>query len=308
MINFLSLEDLSADNINNIIDMATILKKEHKASITRATLKNKSLALVFEKPSTRTYVSFQVAINQLQGNPITVHPSSLGSRESIHDVTKTLARYVDAIIVRTYSHDTLIEMAEHSSVPIINALTDKFHPCQALADYLTIIENFGSQKVKIAYIGDGFNVANTLLLLSSKVAYDISIASPKGFEPDQDAITSSLNNALQSNSKIVITNDPKEAIENADVVYTDTWTSMGLEKEENKRIKLFSDYQVNKELVSLAKENAIIMHCLPAHRGQEITDEVIDSNKSVIFDQAENRLWTQKAILELIFSKGDFNV
>jgi ornithine carbamoyltransferase len=299
--NFINIADLSKEDIDKIIDMATTLKEEHKKGITRDTLKGKSFALIFAKPSTRTFVSFHVAITQLGGHPISIHQSSMGGRESLHDVAKTLSRYVDGIIIRTFAHDDVVELAKHSSVPIINALTDKYHPCQVMADYMTMKEKIKKDKIKIAYLGDGFNIANSLLLISAKTGMDITIASPKGFEPDNDVVKAAKHDAIKSTCKITITNDPNKAVAGADVVYTDTWTSMGMEEEAKKRIKIFANFQVNGKLFALADKDAIFMHCLPAHRGQEITDEVIDCDRSVVFDEAENRLWTQKAILELMY-------
>ncbi len=296
--NFLSLTDLSSNDIETITNTAIELKAEHKAGIKRNTLDNKSFAMIFEKPSTRTFVSFSVAITQLGGQPVNINQSSLGGRETLHDVAKTLSRYVDGIIIRTFAHETVTELSEHASVPIINALTDKYHPCQAMADYLTIKEHIKKDKIKVTYLGDGFNVANSLLLLAAKTDMEIAIACPKGFEPDADVIASAQEVAT---SKITITNDPIEAAKNADVLYTDTWTSMGMEKEAEERIKIFSDFQVNSTLMANANSDAIVMHCLPAHRGQEITNDVIDSKQSVVFDQAENRLWAQKAVLELMY-------
>ncbi len=298
---FINIDDLSKEQIETVIEMALLLKEEANKGITRETLKGKSFALLFAKPSTRTFVSFHVAITQLGGNPISIHQSSMGGRESLHDVAKTLSRYVDGIIIRTFAHDDVVELAKHSSIPVINALTDKFHPCQVMADYMTIKEKIKKDKVKITYLGDGFNIANSLLLISAKTGMDITIASPKGFEPDADIVKTAKHEALKSNSKITITNDPHKAVIGADVVYTDTWTSMGMEEEAKKRIKIFANYQVNDKLFALANSDAIFMHCLPAHRGQEITDEVIDCDRSVVFDEAENRLWTQKAILQLMY-------
>ncbi len=298
---FINISDLSKEEIEEIINMAMLLKKEAKEGVVRNTLKGKSFALIFVKPSTRTFVSFHVAITQLGGHPISIHQSSMGGRESLHDVAKTLSRYVDGIIIRTFAHEEVEQLSKYADIPVINALTDKYHPCQIIADYMTIKENFNKEKIKIAYLGDGFNIANSLLQLSAITGMDITVASPKGFEPENDMIKEAKHLALKTNSKISITNDPNKAVLGADVVYTDTWTSMGMEEEAKQRIKVFASYQVNQRLFSLANKDAIFMHCLPAHRGQEITDEVIDSSRSVVFDQAENRLWTQKAILQLMY-------
>lgn len=299
--NFINIADLSSEEIETIADMTLTLKKENSKGIQRNTLQGKSFALLFAKPSTRTFVSFHVAITQLGGHPISIHQSSMGGRESLHDVAKTLSRYVDGIIIRTFAHEEVEELAKHSSVPVINALTDKYHPCQIMSDYVTIKEKIKKDKIKIAYIGDGFNIANSLLFLAAKTGLEITIASPKGFEPDSDIVKIARHFALKTTCKISITNDTQKAVTGADIIYTDTWTSMGMEEEAKKRAKIFTNFQVNSSLLSLADSNAIVMHCLPAHRDQEITDDVIDGPQSVVFDQAENRLWTQKAILELMY-------
>ncbi len=296
---FLSIKNLSKQNIEYILELSIKLKKESKEGIYYKPLEGKSFALAFEKPSTRTYVSFVVAIQQLGGNVVTLPQSSLGNRESLHDISQTLSRYVDGIIIRTFAQSTLESIAEHAAVPVINALSDKYHPCQIMADYQTIVEHKGIGKKKIAYLGDGFNISHTLLEFCAKVGYDLSVATPKGYEPDAGIVAGALQEA--KDSKLEITNSPEQALIKADIIYTDTWTSMGKENESAKRMPLFLPFQVNSNLLKLAKSDALVMHCLPAHRGQEITDEVIDGPQSIVFDQAENRLHIQKAILCYLF-------
>jgi len=299
---FLSILDLSTSEIKQILELAIKLKHERKNGFNRALLNGKSFAMIFEKPSTRTYISFDVAVHQLGGHIVTLGQSSLSGREKLSDVANCLTRYVDGLIIRTFKQDKLEIFAKNTDVPVINALTDKYHPCQALADYLTMTEHKGDKKLKITYLGDGYNVANSLLLVATKVGHDISFGTPNGFEPDKELLNTAAKFAEKSGSNVLVTNDPKEAITGADIVYTDTWTSMGLEEETEKRIEIFSDFQVNSKLMTYANKEASVMHCLPAHRGQEITDEVIDSKQSIVFDQAENRLHIQKAILAFLYS------
>ncbi len=299
---FLSILDLSRQDLSDLLELSIQLKKEHKAHLRRTPLEGKTLALLFEKPSTRTLVSFDVAIYQLGGHSVDLPKSSLGGRESMADIARTLSRYVEGLIVRTYKQSTLEEIARYAEVPVINALSDRYHPCQILADYQTMVEHKGMRKIKIAYLGDGFNVANSLLGLASLVGYDISIATPKGYEPTQEDVDRAHELAQKSKSVISVSHNPYEAIQDADIIYTDTWTSMGLEEEIAIRIPLFSHFQINKELLKQAKPDTLVMHCLPAHRGQEITDEVMDGPQSIIFNQTENRLHMQKALLCKLFS------
>lgn len=246
--------------------------------------------MIFEKPSLRTRISFEVAMLQLGGHALYISPAEigLGTRESVADIARVLSRYVDGIMARTFSHDHIVELAKYATVPVVNGLSDYNHPCQGLADLLTIHEKKGKlQGLKLAYVGDGNNVARTLLIGASKMGIQIAIASPSGYSLSKEGQT----------SEVEFTDDPAAAVQGADIIYTDTWASMGQEDEAEERKKIFMPYQVNSELVARAKSDAIIMHCLPAHRGQEITDEVMDSTQSVVFDQAENRLHAQKAIL-----------
>lgn len=283
MKDLLTIKDLNYKSIQKIFELSKKFKKHPFSKI----LERKTVALVFEKPSTRTRVSFETGIYQLGGNAIVLANESiqLGKRESIADFSRTLSRYVDAIIARTFAHQSLIELAQYSSIPVINALSDYCHPCQALSDIFTIMEKKGSLKnLKIVFVGDGNNVARSLNELCKILKIDFVLSCPKGYELED--------------CKIV--HNPIEAVKDADIIYTDVWASMGQEKEAEKRKKDFVSYQVNSNLLSKNQKNALIMHCLPAHRGEEITDEVIDSKQSIVFDQAENRLHVQKAIMAIL--------
>jgi len=299
----ISIHDLNPSEIKDIFDLATKLKKMQKDNEKHEYLWAKSLAMIFEKPSTRTRVSFEIGMWQLGGLAINLDQESigLGIRESIGDVAKTLSRFADAILVRTFEHSKAIELAKNSTVPVINGLSDLLHPCQALADLFTIQENKGKLKgLKLAYIGDGNNVCHSLMLAAAKTGLNMAVACPKGYEPNEEIAKLAFADAKQAGVEIDILNDPVVAVKDADVVYTDVWASMGQEKQKAKRAKIFQKYQVNKELMKLAKPDAIVMHCLPAHRGEEITNDVVDGKQSVVFDQAENRLHVQKAILTLL--------
>lgn len=296
MKDLISIKDLSVKEINDIFKLTDELKK-NRAKFNKA-LTGKTLALIFEKPSNRTRVSFEVGMFQLGGYCVYLRPDeiNLGVRESIHDVAKTLSRYVEGIVMRTFSHQSVVDFARHSDKPVINGLSDFSHPCQALADLYTIKEKLRKLKgLTLTYIGDGNNVCNSLLYACSKTGMRLFIATPLGFEPDKSVVNQAKEGA-QSDS-IRLFHDPKEAVKEADVIYTDVWTSMGQEKEKEERKRLFKDFQINAGLTGLAKKDVFIMHCLPAHRGEEITDQVIDSPNSVVFDQAENRMHVQKAIL-----------
>lgn len=302
---FISIKDLSPEEIEGIFELTGKLKKE-RAKFSNV-LSGKTLALIFQKPSNRTRVSFEVGMYQLGGNSLYLAPDeiNLGVRESIGDVAKTLSRYIDAIVLRTFEHKNILEMAKSAAVPVINGLSDFSHPCQALADIYTIKEKFANLKNKIlAYVGDGNNVCNSLLYASSKVGMSMHVAAPKGFEPDKGVVEEARYIAKSQKSAINLFHNPFEAVKDADVIYTDVWTSMGQEKEAKARKKIFKEFQVNKKLVQLAKKGVLVMHCLPAHRGEEITDEVIESRNSVVFDQAENRMHVQKAILIKLLRDG----
>ncbi|MGB9613031.1 MAG: ornithine carbamoyltransferase [Candidatus Margulisiibacteriota bacterium] len=302
MKDFISLHDLSSAEIEEILRLAADLKDKQKRAEKHEYLWGKSLAMIFEKPSTRTRVSFEIGMWQLGGLAINLDQEAigLGTRESVGDVAKTLSRYADAILIRTFAHEKVIELAKHATVPVINGLSDLLHPCQALSDIFTIMEKKGREGVKgikMAYIGDGNNVCHSLMFAAAKVGMNLTIATPKGYEPNERIVELALEDGKKGGVEIDILNDPVIAAKDADVIYTDVWTSMGQEKERVKRVKMFKSYQINHELVKLAKPDYIFMHCLPAHRGEEVTDEVIDGPNSVVFDQAENRLHVQKAIL-----------
>lgn len=292
----LSVADLSRDDIRMLISTAVDMKVEGWTSL----LSGKMLALLFEKPSLRTRVSFEVAMRQLGGQVIYLSPAEvgLGKRESVPDVARVLGRYVDAIVARTFSHQTLESLAEYAGVPVINALSDLEHPCQAMADLLTIYEKKGElEGLTLAYVGDGFNVAQSLLLAAALTGINFRIASPKGHEVKEEILNLAKDYAVESGTELLFTAEPRLAVSGADIVYTDTWVNMGQEAEAEARRRAFAGYQVNKELLSLAKEDAIVMHCLPAHRGEEVAEGILDGSQSVVFDQAENRMHIQKAIL-----------
>ncbi|MFH1702791.1 MAG: ornithine carbamoyltransferase [Nitrospirota bacterium] len=297
---FLRLRDFSSEEIDHLLKRALELKSGKDAN--KCPLIGRNIGLIFEKASTRTRVSFEVGIYQLGANSIYMNPREiqLGRGETIHDTAKTLSRYLDAIVIRTFSHNTLIDFASSSSIPVINGLSDLLHPCQALGDMMTVIEKKGKLKgINLSYIGDGNNVANSLIEASSMMGINLKIACPKGFEPDTEVLK---EQKASAKSEIRIVRNPKDAAMGADVLYTDAWVSMGQEKEEKQKKKNFKAYQLNSKILSYAKKDAIVLHCLPAHRGEEITDDVIDSPQSAVFDQAENRLHTQKALLEFLLS------
>lgn len=288
--------DLTPETVKTLLSDALALKNGRGHGIPRG----KILALLFEKPSLRTRVSFEVAMMRLGGKAIYLSPPEvgLGKREPVADVARVLERYVDIIAARVFSHNSLVELAETGSVPVINALSDREHPCQALADMLTIMEHKGGVKgVKIAYIGDGNNVANSLMLISAMLGADFFIASPNGYEIQPDTAEKAFAFSIQSGSNIECLRDPVEAVSEADVIYTDTWTSMGQEAEAKKRLADFSCYQVNSDLLCHAPEQVMVMHCLPAHRGEEITGDILDGPHSVVFDQAENRVHVAGAVI-----------
>jgi ornithine carbamoyltransferase len=299
----LSVADLSAAEIEKVMAQALKMKR----GTTPQLLSGKILALVFEKPSLRTRVSFEVAAHQLGGYCLYLSPDEvgLGKREPVSDVAQVLSRYVNGIIARTFSHETLQALAKYSTVPVINALSDLEHPCQALADILTINEKKGKLKgLNLAYVGDGNNVAHSLLLAASLTGINFCIASPSGYAVNDKILQAAKGFAANSSSRIVLTEKPEQAVKDADVVYTDVWTSMGQESEAEKRRKAFAGYQVDARLLSLAKKDVIFMHPLPAHHGEEVAAGLLDSPCSVVFDQAENRLHLQKALLAEMFGKA----
>lgn len=297
---FIALADYTKEELQYLIDLAIELKRKQKAGEVYQPLKGKTLGMIFEKSSTRTRVSFEVGMYQLGGQALFLSKNDLqiGRGEPIWDTAQVLSRYVDGIMIRTFAHRTVIDLARGATIPVINGLTDMNHPCQVLADFQTVYEKKGTlQGLKLAYIGDGNNMANSLLMGASKLGMHVAVASPEGYMPDEGIVKQSLEQAQQSGSQVLITSDPKEAIANADVVYTDVWASMGFEVEQLKREQAFRNFQVNEELARYAKPDYIFLHCLPAHRGEEVSEGVIDGGHSVIFDQAENRLHAQKAIM-----------
>lgn len=292
------MRDLSSEEIAGLLRRAVDLKMRNSSGGT--SLAGKSIGLLFEKPSTRTRVSFEVGICQMGGHAISLNPSELqlGRGETMSDTAKTLSRYLDGIVIRTFAHSTLKEFAAHASIPVINGLSDLHHPCQILADLMTMIEKKGSLKgLKVAFIGDGNNVCNSLVEAASLMEFNLTVACPEGFEPDSEILENARSSAK---SEIVVLNDPREAAGMADVVYTDVWVSMGQEEHSDDKKKRLRDYQINSRLLSCARKDVTVLHCLPAHRGEEITDEVMDGPHSAIFDQAENRLHAQKGLLELL--------
>lgn len=298
----ITIKDLSISDIEEIFALAAKLKGEGRISKDEP-LNGKTLGLIFQKPSLRTKVSFAAAMAQLGGTAIYLAPEEvkLGEREEIKDVARTLSRYLDGIVARTFKHDDVMELAKYSTIPVINGLSDFSHPCQALSDLFTVKEKKGRLKgVKIAFVGDGNNVCNSLLMTSARLGTDIAVAVPKGYEPDKEVVKISLDFAAVTGAKVTICADPDKAASGADVIYTDVWTSMGQENEKSRRLKAFKGFQINEKLCSKANKDYIIMHCLPAHRGEEITDECMEGAHSVVFDQAENRLHVEKAVLLLL--------
>jgi len=294
---FLAITDLSPKEVHEVFRLALDLKQKTKKGRKHPLLKGQTLAMVFQKPSARTRVSFEVGMFQLGGHALYLTPADigLGKRESVADVARVLSRYNDGIMARVFGHDIIEELARFASVPVINGLSDLVHPCQIMGDMLTILEHRGNfNELKISYIGDGNNVANSWINMASRIPMQLDLAVPKGYDPDQSILAKAGETGI---SAIRILRDPKEAVKDADVIYTDVWASMGQEKEAAKRKKVFKSYQVNEALVANAKPNVKVMHCLPAHRGDEITDGVMDGPHSIVFDEAENRLHIQKAIL-----------
>jgi ornithine carbamoyltransferase len=303
---FLQLSDYTSEEILYLLDVAQELKAMQKQGQPHPYLAGKVLGMIFEKSSTRTRVSFEVGMLQLGGHAIFLSSKDiqLGRGESISDTAKVLSRYVDGIMIRTFGHDSVEELAEHATVPVINGLTDLQHPTQVLADLLTILEHKGKLSgLKLAYVGDGNNnMPHSLLEGAVKVGMDVSVASPPGYLPNGAVVEHAIRVGKQTGSTVMITNNPIEAVKGADVVVTDVWTSMGQEAETEKRLKAFQGFQVNEELCTHAKDDFIFLHCLPAHRGEEVSAEIIDGPHSVVFDEAENRLHAQKAILKLLLA------
>jgi ornithine carbamoyltransferase len=303
MKHLLSIADLSADEVWQVLNLAEALKEEWQKGGNKPILKGKTLGMIFQKPSLRTRVSFEMGMIHLGGQALYLSPDEikLGVRESVPDVARVLSRYVDGIMARVFAHSHIQELAAYSRVPVINGLSDYSHPCQALSDFFTIWEKQGRlQGLKLAYVGDGNNVATSLLFAATRVGMDVALASPEGYELSNDVVKLGQEFAAQSGSKVELVRDPATAVREADVIYTDVWVSMGQEEETKRRLKDLRPYQVNTALVGQARPDVMVMHCLPAHRGQEITDDVADGPNSVLFDQAENRMHAQKAILALL--------
>ncbi|MEC0310720.1 ornithine carbamoyltransferase [Paenibacillus lautus] len=296
----IELDEYSTEEIQFLLDSAIEIKRKQKNGEVYQPLKGKTIGLIFEKSSTRTRVSFEAGMFQLGGHALFLSKNDiqLGRGEPISDTAQVMSRYLDGLMIRTFGHDNVINLAKYASIPVINGLSDMAHPCQVLADLQTVLEHKGKLKgLKMAFIGDGNNMAHSLLIGGAKMGMHVAVASPKGYEADASIVKLSEEIAAQTGGKITITQDPLEAAKDADVIYTDVWASMGFEEEQAQREAAFADYQVNEELVKVAKPDYLFLHCLPAHRGEEVSEGVIDGANSVIFDQAENRLHAQKALM-----------
>ena len=293
---FLSIHDLSAFEYSKLMDLTQDIKRNPRKYRTK--LQDKILAMIFEKPSLRTRVTFEAGMIQLGGEAIYLGPTDIqvGKRESVHDIGKNLERWVDGIMIRTFAHQNVIDLAAVTRIPVINALTDLSHPCQGMADFFTLREKKRDLE-KLAYVGDGNNVCHSLMFAAARAGTTMAVAVPKGYEPSPEIIRQAQEDGRETGYSFELTHDPYAAVRGADAVYTDVWASMGQESEKEKRAKIFAPFQVNKALMAEAKPGAFFMHCLPAHRGDEVTDEVMDSPQSIVFDQAENRLHIQKAIM-----------
>jgi len=305
MRDLVSTRDLSASEVRSVLDLAAVVKA--RPSDFRRTLEGKQLVMFFEKPSLRTRLTFEAGMSSLGGTAFFMDQTGgrIDARESLHDIAHNVERWVDVMVLRTFAHSTVEDMAAHASIPVINALSDLEHPCQALADYSVLQERFGNVKnVTLAYVGDGNNVAHSLLLTGALLGSRVRVATPRGFEPNAEILSAAQEIALETGAKLEVFTDPSRAVAGADAVYTDAWASMGQEHESDARVPVFQPYQVNEKLMNRAASHALFMHCLPAHRGQEVTNEVMDSSQSVIFDQAEGRLHVQKAILMLLLWGG----
>jgi ornithine carbamoyltransferase len=301
---FVSIHDLSRYEFHELLDLARKVKAEPEDY--RKALKHQVLAMIFEKPSLRTRMTFEVGMVQLGGTASYLSPAEvqIGKRETVEDVGRNLERWVDGIIIRTFAHDNVVRLAQASSVPVINALSDLLHPCQAMADFLTLQEHKGDLGgLRLAWVGDGNNVCHSLMFASAKAGSTMAVATPPGHEPNPDIVRLALEDGRETGFRLEMTTDPRAAVKAADAVYTDVWASMGQEAEREERLRMFAPYQVNESLLAEAKPDAVFMHCLPAHRGEEVSAGVIDGPRSVVFDQAENRLHAQKAILIILMGK-----
>lgn len=301
---FLSVADWSADDLWSMVDRAASLRAAHRAGKRPRTLEGRTLAMYFEKPSLRTHVTFEAGIAQLGGHGILLKPEQIGigTRESPADVARALSRWVDCLMARTFSHELVEQLARDATIPVINGLTDLLHPCQAMADLVTIAQYMKPTEATLAYVGDGNNVVNSLILLAAVLGLRLNVATPASHRPSVRILERAKTLAAESGAQIELSEDPVEAVRGVDFVYTDTWTSMGQEEEAEMRRRIFRDYQVNAELLSHSN-NARVMHCLPAHRGEEVTAEILDGPRSIVFDQAENRLHAQNAVLEHLLNR-----
>lgn len=299
----LSIHELTSEEVKQILNLAKELKAKQKAGIEHHLLKGKTLGMIFQKSSTRTRVSFEVGMYQLGGSALFLSGNDLqiGRGEPIKDTARVMSRYLDGIMIRTFNHDDVEEFAKYADIPVINGLTDLLHPCQVLTDLLTIQEYKGQnlKGLKLAYVGDGNNMVHSLMYGCAKVGMHFAVATPKGYEPNPEVTAKAIEDAKVTGGSILVTNDRIEAVKDADIVYTDVWASMGQEAEHDARVKIFQDYQINTELMQHAKADAMVMHCLPAHRGEEISEEILEKYADEIFDEAENRLHVQKAIMAL---------
>ena len=298
---FLSIDDFTPDQLKTTLKLAARMKKIRKSEYDTRPLEGRTMAMIFEKPSLRTRVTFELAMVELGGHALETQPAGviLGQRENVSDVARNLERWVDIVVARVYENKVIRELASNTRLPVINALCNLEHPCQAMADLMTVMELAAERfpKVKLAYVGDGNNVCHSLMLLGSVTGLEVTVAVPEGYEPLTEFVRRARQHCSASGGRVTVTNDPGEAVTGADFIYTDVWASMGQEDEHSERLQIFRPFQVNSELVSRAKEGFYLLHCLPAHRGEEITDELIDGPHSRVFDQAENRLHAQKAII-----------
>ena len=302
---FISIHDFTTEEILRVMELTRVLKEEQKAGIPHPLLKGKTLGMIFLKPSTRTRISFEVAIWQLGGYGLFLNANDLQLKrgETIADTARVLSRYLDGLMIRTFAHSDVIELAKYGTIPVINGLTDLLHPCQVMADLFTGFERFGDLKGrKLAYVGDGNNMAHSLMFGGAKVGMHVTCVCPKGYEPNADVVAQARADGQITGARIEVVHDVEAGVANADILYTDVWASMGQEAEREKRVRDFAAYQLNEKVLAMAKPTAIVMHCLPAHRGEEITDEVADGPQSALWDEAENRLRVQKAILALVMS------
>jgi ornithine carbamoyltransferase len=305
---FVSIHDITRYEFHELLDLAVAIKENPDKY--RKTLKGQVLAMVFEKPSLRTRMTFEVGMHELGGVGIYLSPAEiqLGKRETVEDVAHNLERWVDGIMIRTFGHDNVVRLAKASSVPVINGLSDLSHPCQAMADFLTLREHKGGlSKLKLTYVGDGNNVCHSLMLAAAKAGTKMAVGTPKGYEPNPEMVKLALEDGQDTGFELLITNDPLAAAKDADAIYTDVWASMGQESEKEARARIFAPFQVNAALFAAAKPDAIFMHCLPAHREEEVSTDIFESFRSVVFDEAENRLHAQKAIMVTLMGDGKHN-